>query len=115
MGKLLSPVHLGGRNYASINYQVIKAVGLVFHPLSCPSLERTDRTAFAPSQPYQLPGQSDRRAHRLLPSAQKALARGATPHSSTAVAYPELTLQYLPKQAIQFDLKMKLETGKKIL
>jgi IS5 family transposase len=44
-----------------------------------------------PLQPHQLLSQSDRRPHCLLPSAQKALARGATPHSRAGIAYPELT------------------------
>ena len=52
----------------------------------------SETRAFAPSQPHQLPGQPGRRADRLLPSAQKALSRGATPHSSGGVTYPELTL-----------------------
>ena len=51
----------------------------------------TDR-AFPPSQPHQLPGQPGRRADCLLSSAQKAFSRGATPHSTGGLTYPELTL-----------------------
>jgi hypothetical protein len=52
----------------------------------------SETRAFPPSQPHQLPGQSTRRPHRLLPSAQKALSWAATSCSDTGVAYPELTL-----------------------
>jgi DDE family transposase len=52
----------------------------------------SETRAFAPSQPHQLPGQPGHRADRLLPSAQKAFTRGATPHSSGGLTYPELTL-----------------------
>jgi len=114
VGKLLSPVHLGGRNSAPINYQVIKTNGLVFRPPCYRGLERTDRTAFPPSQPHQLSGQPGRRPDRLLPSAKKAFSRGATPHSTEGLTYPELTLvnPKLAQELRYYPLnRLKQETG----
>ncbi|MGZ6367997.1 MAG: hypothetical protein ACXWPS_18800, partial [Ktedonobacteraceae bacterium] len=75
-----------------INYQVIKTNGLVFRPPCYHSLERTDRTAFPPSQPHQLFGQPGRRPDCLLSSAEKAFSWPTTSHAYGGVAYPELTL-----------------------
>jgi hypothetical protein len=52
----------------------------------------SETRAFPPSQPDQLSSQPDRRAYRLLSSAQKTFARSATPHSTGGVTYPELAL-----------------------
>ena len=49
--------------------------------------------AFPSSQPHQLPGQPGRRADCVLSSAEKAFSRGAPPHSSAGLTYPELTLK----------------------
>ena len=56
--------------------------------------------AFTPSQSHQLPGQSDRRPHCLLPSAEKAYAWAATACSSAGVAYPEITLRLAKREVL---------------
>jgi hypothetical protein len=69
----------------------------------------SETRAFAPSQPHQLPGQSDRRPHCLLPSAQKAFAWGAPSYSSTTVAYPELTLIYITLWALRQTIPRQIQ------